>query len=211
MSPISLIEAVKAGDVESVRSGLHEGQEVNQQDEKGWTPLCWASGRGSVEIIELLLANSADVFLVGEDQRTPYKIALAAGRIEAARRLREVEDERNGTSGQRAIPKYCKGYELGRLRQFPGWTEFGGAEPRGTTASSSLGSLASGSSSTPAKDLEDDDIVFLHQNYTVTKSIWQDRDIIFERPTQEWKAFCHDVLSFHVPDELELAARSSEA
>ncbi len=206
MTSLSLIEAVKAGEVEAVRSALREGQAVNQQDDKGWTPLCWASGRGSVETIELLLANGADVFLAGEDQRTPYKIALAAGRIEAARRLRVAEDQRNGTSGPRPIPKYCKAYELGRLRQFNGWTELGVS-----AAHSSPASGASGPSNTPTKDLEDDDIVFVHQNYTVTKSIWHDRDILFEKPTQEWKTFCHEVLNFHVPDELELAARSSEA
>jgi len=120
VSDLQLIEAVKTGNLAAVRAVLDAGADVNQQDEHGWTPLNWASGKGDVAAIQLLLEKGADVLKVGTDQRTPYLIAAAAGRVEAMRLLKDAEERAGGegsSSGQQRT--YCKAYQLKELLGFP--------------------------------------------------------------------------------------------
>src|SRR5215213_3214110 len=98
MSDLQLIDAVKTGQLARVEEVLNSGADIHQQDEQGWTPLNWAAGRGDLEIVRLLLARGADVFRVGRDQRTPYKISLAARHTDVARLLKEKEQASNETS-----------------------------------------------------------------------------------------------------------------
>jgi len=41
--------------------------------------------------------------------------------------------------------------------------------------------------------------VFLHQDLTVTSSMWHNEDVVFDNVTPEWQEFCHTVLNFRVP------------
>ena len=95
-------------------------------NEQEWTPLNYASGKGDLNMIKLLLEKGAGVFNTGRDQRTPYEIALAAGHVEVTQLLRDMENkidpERAKTSSKR-VPKYCKAYYLRDLRQFSEWIE----------------------------------------------------------------------------------------
>jgi hypothetical protein len=116
-----LIEAVRTGQASAVRHALASGVDVNQQDIQGWTPLCWAAGRGQIEIIQLLVEHGADPRKTGRDNRTPAAIALAAGRVEAARWLRGVEKR------DVAPRKYCKAYRVSDLRKFDGWPQLDAA------------------------------------------------------------------------------------
>jgi uncharacterized protein len=201
MSDTQLIEAVKSGGLESVQQLIDSGADVNQQDEHGWTPLNWAAGRGDLEIVKLLVDRGAEIFKTGRDQRTPYMIALAAARVEVVKFLRKAEDEFEGEKPTRPERKYCKAYHLRDLRQFAGWSEDRINWKRQSTDSASNDERDQPGAS---EVLNDDDIIFVHQDYTVTQSMWHNENVIFNRVGPDWQEFCHSILSFKVPDDLDL-------
>jgi ankyrin repeat protein len=123
MHTVQLIDAVRTGLATAVQQALGSGADANEQDVHGWTPLCWAAGRGELDIIELLVEHGADPRKTGRDNRTPAAIALAAGRVEAARRLLALEKR------EPAARKFCKAYRLRDLRAFDGWMDPPGAVP----------------------------------------------------------------------------------
>lgn len=184
MSQMELIEAIKSGNRASVEQLLDAGAELNQQDKQGWLPLNWAAGSGQLEIVDLLLERGADPLAVGRDLRTPQMIALAAGHAEVVKRLREAEAKAGAKES--SDRKYCTAYHLGDLRRYAGWTS-------------------------EVQDLKDDDVVFLHQDYTVTKSMWAGEDVIFNNVSDQWKEFCNNELRFTVPDSLDLIAKPAQA
>lgn len=190
-----LIEAVRAGEVNTVKELLDAGADVNEPGEQGWTPLNWAAGTGNLELVTLLVEKGADVFKVGRDQRTPQMIALAAGRADVVRRLREAEDRVEGEKPARPQRKYCKAYHLKDFRQFAGWSE----------------SRINWKNSADDAELGDDDVVFLHEDYTVTQSIWSNENVIYNNVTPEWQDFCNTDLGFKVPDDLDLIVAASNA
>ncbi|HSD46592.1 MAG TPA: hypothetical protein VLB87_08205, partial [Pyrinomonadaceae bacterium] len=106
------------------------------------------------------------------------------GHAEVVKRLREAEAAK-GTQNGSAERKYCTAYHVGDLRRYSSWTE--------------------------TQQLADEDVVFLHQDYTVTKSIWAGEDVIFDNVTDQWKDFCNNDLRFAVPDSLDLIAKPVEA
>lgn len=186
MDNLQLIEAAKNNDRATANELIESGADVNQQDEQGWTPLNWAAGRGDLEMVRLLIDKGADVLKVGRDQRTAYKIALAAGRAEAAKLLREVE---NRTSVSPVRP-YTRAYHLSELQTFPGF-----AERKSHLMTDSAQATTDG-----------DPLVFIHQDLTVTSSMWHTENVILDTVTPEWREFCESVLRFKVPDDLDLIA-----
>lgn len=189
MSELQLIDAVKTGALAKAEEVLNSGADIHQQDEQGWTPLNWAAGRGDVDMVKLLLDRGADVFRVGRDQRTAYKISLAARHIDVARLLKEKEQASNETSGDSSPRNYAKGYLLGDLRKFSGWRE----------------------ENENSLELSDSDVVFLHQDFTVTQLIWLGENVIFNQDTPEWRDFCSQQLQFEVPDDFDLIASTEQA
>lgn len=204
MSDVQLIDAVKTGQLAKVEEVLNSGADIHQQDEQGWTPLNWAAGRGDLETVRLLLAKGADVLRVGRDQRTPYKIAVAARHVDVARLLKETEQKVNGTGDDSSLKNYARAYLLGDLRKFSGWRE------------EKINWKKSVDENGSSHELSDSDVVFLHQDFTVTELIWPDENVIFNQTTPEWREFCVQELQFKVPDDFDLiasteAARSAEA
>jgi uncharacterized protein len=175
-----LIDWVKSGDCETVGRALGDGAEVDERDERGWTALSWAAGAGDHELAKLLLEHGADPLATGRDLRTPYHIAVAAGHIDAARLLRDAAHRADPTDSYRAGERsYCCAYELGRLRRFAAWN-----------ASDA--------------DMGDADVVFVHDDLSVTRSMWKGEDVVLADPPAGWEEFCRAELGFVVPDDLDL-------
>jgi uncharacterized protein len=157
------------------------------RDADGWTALDRAAGRGDADEVGSLLADGADPAGTTPDGRTPYQIALGAGHLAAARRLRDAQDA--AAAGDPGDPDgygwrpYCRAYPLGDLRRFPGWAQ---------------------SSAEPGRDLADDAVVFLHDDLTVTAAAWPGEDVILGDGGAPWAAFCRETLGFAVPDDFDL-------
>jgi len=205
MSELQLINAVKAENVVAIKSFIEAGEDVNQQDEQGWTPLNWAAGKGNLDVVSLLVNGGADVFKVGRDLRTPYMIALAAGHVEVVKYLRQAEDDVEGEKPSRPERQYCKAYYLDDLRQFPNWSEskINWKEKTDPTEA--------GNENGADPIFSGNDVVFIHQDYTVTQSMWHDENVLFNRVTPEWRLFCSNTLEFKVPDDIDLIVSVEKA
>ncbi|QDS16112.1 ankyrin repeat domain-containing protein [Xanthomonas arboricola] len=189
MATEELLESIRAGNPAEVEVALAKGPALNAQDEHGWTALCWAAGGGNAEIVRTLLARGADIGLCGQDQRTPYLIALAAGHRDAAQLVAQAQQHlcsgasqpADGAEHQRP---YCRAYPLAALQQFAQWPHHRERAPM------------------PAQDT--DAIVFLHRDFSVTGSIWAGESVIFDEVSDEWRAFCRQQLAFSPPTDLDL-------
>lgn len=189
-----LIAAVQASDHARVAALLDAGHDVHARGDEEWPALCFAAGRGDLAMVRLLIARGADVFATGRDGRTPYLIALAASHGAVARELRQREEALGGDSvrtSSRAWERrpYCKAYHLDDLRAHPFWR----------AAEFPPSSRAALSDEAPG----DDDLVFVHDDYSVTRSIWRDRDVLFDGRTSDWRQFCETTLGFRVPRDLD--------
>ena len=58
---ISIHDAAKAGDIETVKQHLAAGTEMDVKGKDGWTSLHWAASNDHKEIVELLIATGAKV------------------------------------------------------------------------------------------------------------------------------------------------------
>jgi hypothetical protein len=173
-----MIAAAKTGDVGVVDRLLGAGGDVNERDEHGWTPLNWAAGKGDARMVVALLERGADVTATGRDNRTALMIAKAAGRRDVVSLLAEAEQKRGVWQDPRETRRYCKACRLRDLRAFPEW------------------------SGPDAAALGDEEIVYLHQDFTVTRSMWHGEDVVFDVTSADWKAFCETTLGFAIPDDL---------
>lgn len=171
MSATQWVESVRADDLETVRSRISRGVDVEVRDEHGWTALCWAAATGNVEMVQTLLDAGANHRVVGADGRTPYEVALGAGHVAAAQVLASSAGGQCITEARSEL--YCRAYRLGDLRRLPRWTDSG------------ISSAFSGS---------DDSIVFVHADYSVTRSIWPGEDIIHHGASPDWRTYCADHL-----------------
>jgi ankyrin repeat protein len=77
---MDLLDAVRAGDVESVRSRLADGADLEIRDGEGRTPLLLATRQDAVEIARLLIEAGADVNAKDAIKDTPFLYAGGEGR-----------------------------------------------------------------------------------------------------------------------------------
>jgi hypothetical protein len=70
---------------------------------------------------------------------------------------------------------YCKAYPISQFRAFPGWKE------------------------PDERNLGDEEILFLQENYVVTDNIFLDEGVVFDEITPEWETFCTETLGFQQP------------
>jgi hypothetical protein len=90
------------------------------------------------------------------------------------------------------IGKYCKGFPLELLRQFPNWTE----NPENARK---ISQEIDGETVEVPRELIDSNYLYLQQNFTVTDSIFLDENIIFDKVTTEWIEFCMRELGVSFP------------
>jgi len=77
---ISIHEAAKSGNIETVKQHMAAGADVNAKREEEWTPLHYAACFGHKEIAELLIAKGADVNAKEEEEgMTPLIAAVGEG------------------------------------------------------------------------------------------------------------------------------------
>jgi hypothetical protein len=126
-------------------------------------------------------------------------IALAAGRTPVVKYLKEAEDRYSGEKPPRAERKYCKAFYLRDLRKYPAWSE-----SRTNWKKRRGNSHGNGDHGGEDEPFTDETVVFIHQDFTVTESVWQNENVIFNGVDSAWKEFCTDNLQFKVPDDLDL-------
>jgi ankyrin repeat protein len=170
---------------------IEPGSDLDRQDEHGWTPLSLSAAKGDALSVRQLLEKGADVFKSGRDNRTPYMIALAAGHAEVAGSLKKAMGRRKAENRGVNERRYCRAYALKELREFAGWSE-NGPEPRGENA----GAVKTEDG---RPGLSDADIVFLHQDLSVTASMWYGANLIFDQVTPAWAEFTGSRLKFSAP------------
>jgi hypothetical protein len=91
------------------------------------------------------------------------------------------------------LGKYCRAYQLSRLRQFSGWSEK--AENARKVMKQVNGEMVE-----MVRELTDEDYVYLHIDFTVTDGIFIDENILFTDVSPEWIEFCRTSLA-HEPHD----------
>lgn len=86
----------------------------------------------------------------------------------------------------RVMSKYCKAYPLSRLREFDGWDEQARL-PRKRE-------FVNGEET--ERELEDNVILFLQEDFTVTSGIFMAEGVVFDCPARGWTTFCKEILQF---------------
>lgn len=92
--------------------------------------------------------------------------------------------------------KYCKAYLLVKMREFSGWSE------RAENARKEK-QEENGKEIEVTRELTEDSIVYLQENYVVTDGIFKDENIIFDDVTPEWIEYCQKVLEFEIPEHAQ--------
>jgi hypothetical protein len=90
---------------------------------------------------------------------------------------------------------YCKAYYLRDMRAFSGWQERADA------------ARPSSESEQGPRKLDDDSIVYLQADLSVTDGIFLREHVIYSNDGGAWKAFCDEVLKFAVPQDVIEAER----
>lgn len=74
------------------------------------------------------------------------------------------------------LGKYCKAYPVAALREFEEWDS--------------------------SRELNDDHVLFVQEDFTVTDGVFLDENVVFDQITPEWKAFCTTKLGFEIPSHI---------
>ena len=97
----ALFHAIERNNLEYAQKVLQMNFDPSLQHDNGYTPLAYAAMKGSLPMIELLLAHGADARLATRDGDTPVELALRFGHADAAAVLREAR--RGGFPRQEAL------------------------------------------------------------------------------------------------------------
>ncbi len=85
VKPRNIYEAVKRDDIATVEEFLTQGVRIDATNKYGLTPLHWAAWHGSADVVEILLANDANIHAKCKKAgMTPLHYAAAFGRKDIA-------------------------------------------------------------------------------------------------------------------------------
>ena len=87
------------------------------------------------------------------------------------------------------IGKYCKAYTIAKLREYERWAE----KPQYTRKESTI---IDGVETDVARELKENDYLFLQEDFTVTDGIYLGENVVFDQVTPEWVEFCKSKLNF---------------
>jgi ankyrin repeat protein len=77
--PVSLLEAVKAGNLSAVQTSLQQHKDPNQSEPDGTTPLHWAIQQDRTDVVDALLSAGANVNAKNRYGVTPLVLAATTG------------------------------------------------------------------------------------------------------------------------------------
>jgi len=103
--------------------------------------------------------------------------------------------------------RYCKAYPIEALKRFGGWTE--------SLELPSRGDIGAGEKhdENQADKKEDDALrnyLFIQEDYTVTRDIFINEEVVLAEVTPEWAEFCRQELHFEVPSFEDAVVASAE-
>lgn len=101
---VALIDAVKNGEVNTVRALIAQKVDVNATEADGTTALHWAAHTGDATIAEMLIKAGANAKAVTRNGATPYALALNKGNARVIELLlKNGEDPKAVIAGEPAI------------------------------------------------------------------------------------------------------------
>jgi ankyrin repeat protein len=101
---VTLVQAVKIGDVQSVRAMVKAKADANSAEPDGTTALHWAVQNGNAEIVDLLLRAGAKATAANRYGVTPLTVACTAGNAAIVERLLAAGADPNGTLADGETP-----------------------------------------------------------------------------------------------------------
>jgi ankyrin repeat protein len=93
---VALVQAVKTGNVQSVRELVKARADANSADPDGTTALHWAVQSGSVEMVDLLIRSGAKAVAANRYGVTPLSLACTTGNAAIVERLLAAGADPNG-------------------------------------------------------------------------------------------------------------------
>ena len=104
---LRLVEAVKIGDKEAVRSLLQEHADVNVPQGDGATALAWAAHRNDLETAELLIRAGANVNAANDYGVTPLSLACTNRDAAMVEKLLQAGANPGGAGGSFASKRFA--------------------------------------------------------------------------------------------------------
>ena len=101
---LTLVQAVKTGNVQTVREMVKAKADANVADPDGTTALHWAVQNGNVEIVDLLIRSGAKVAAMNRYGVTPLSIACTTGNAAVVERLLMAGADPNGAFADGETP-----------------------------------------------------------------------------------------------------------
>ena len=87
------------------------------------------------------------------------------------------------------MPRYCKAYRIADVRKFSAWPALAGPGE---------------------SELPDEELCFVHEDLTVTRSCFAEKDLLLRSVTPEWREFCLGELGFEVPADIRAAQTAAK-
>ncbi len=104
----AVLDAVRDGNIEKVRSLIEKGAEMNTRDYRGRTPLFLTAARGYTDIAELLVEGGADIDAKSDTlEATALNVAIQNGHEETAKLLVTKGADINAKGAENQTALHC--------------------------------------------------------------------------------------------------------